>query len=186
MPSNTCRSRTPSIRLRYEYAVPLLEDFDDEVAVRPPALAFPFALPEELPFVPRDERSGSATDAGVPEFMDTLMMDATDGPRAREDRQTAMRGGLAWLDVQCRRRFGHDFTACADGERTALLDDIAYLEPGEDPHPFFAGFRDLTASGFWSSRMGIEDVGYQGNTFVREWKGVPPEVKARLGVADEG
>ena len=135
--------------------------------------------------IPRDERSGSATDAGVPEFMDTLMMDETDGPRPKEDRQTAMRGGLLWLDAQCRRRFGHDFTACTDTERTALLDDIAYVKPGENPHPFFAGFRDLTASGFWSSRMGIEDIGYRGNTFVREWKGTPPEVKARLGITDE-
>jgi hypothetical protein len=135
--------------------------------------------------IPRDERSGSATDAGVPEFMDTVMMDATDGPREREDRQTAMRGGLAWLDAQCRRRFGHDFTACGDGERTALLDDIAYTKPGKDPHPFFNSFRDLTASGFWSSRMGIEDIGYKGNTFVGEWKGTPPEVKARLGITED-
>jgi hypothetical protein len=135
--------------------------------------------------IPRDERSGSATDAGVPEFMDTLMMDTIDGPRQKEDRQTAMRGGLSWLDTECRRRFGHDFTACSDAERTALLDDIAWVKPGEDPHPFFPGFRDLTASGFWSSKMGMEDVGYQGNTFLREWKGPPPEVKARLGVADE-
>jgi gluconate 2-dehydrogenase gamma chain len=136
--------------------------------------------------IPRDERSGSATDAGVPEFMDTLMMDAADGPREKENRQTAMRGGLAWLDAQCRRRFGHDFTACTDAERTALLDDIAYTKKGDgQPHPFFAGFRDLTASGFWSSKLGIEDLGYQGNRFVREWKGTPPEVKAKLGVADE-
>jgi hypothetical protein len=135
--------------------------------------------------IPRDERSGSATDAGVPEFMDVLMTDATDGPRAKEDRQTALRGGLAWLDVQCRRRFGHDFTACAETERTALLDDIAYTKPGQDPHPFFPGFRDLTASGFWSSKMGVDDLGYQGNTFLREWKGTPPEVKARLGVEGE-
>jgi len=135
--------------------------------------------------IPRDERSGSATDAGVPEFMDTVMMDATDGPRQKEDRQTSMRGGLSWLDAQCRRRFGHDFTACSGEERTALLDDIAYTKQGDQPHPFFAGFRDLTASGFWSSKMGIEDLGYKGNTFVREWKGTPPEVKARLGITEE-
>ena len=116
--------------------------------------------------IPRDERS--------------------DGEREREDRQTAMRGGLAWLDVQCRRRFGHDFTACAEAERTALLDDIAYVKPGDDqPHPFFNAFRDLTASGFWSSQMGIEDLQYMGNQFVAEWKGTPPEVLARLKLTGE-
>ena len=50
---------------------------------------------------------------------------------------------------------------------------------------FFNSFRDLTASGFWSSKMGIEDLGYKGNTFVAEWKGgAPPEVLARLGVSE--
>jgi gluconate 2-dehydrogenase gamma chain len=135
--------------------------------------------------IPRDERSGGATDAGVPEFMDVLMMDATDGPRDREQRQTAMRGGLAWLDVQCRRRFGHDFTACSDADRTALLDDIAYSKPGGRPHPFFPAFRDLTATGFWSSQMGIEDLQYKGNTYLAEWTGPPAEVKARLGITEE-
>ena len=136
--------------------------------------------------IPRDERSGSATDAGVPEFMDVLMVDTTDAEREREDRRTAMRGGLAWLDAHCRRRFGHDFTACAETERTALLDDIAYVKPGDDdPHPFFNSFRDLTASGFWSSQMGIEDLQYKGNQFVAEWKGTPPEVLARLKLTEE-
>jgi hypothetical protein len=47
---------------------------------------------------------------------------------------------------------------------------------------FFSSFRDLTASGFWSSKMGVEDLKYVGNTFVAEWKGAPPEVLARLGL----
>jgi hypothetical protein len=132
--------------------------------------------------IPRDERSGSATDAGVPEFMDFLMADAEQEDRPREARQTAMRGGLAWLDAECRRRFGHGFLECAETERTALLDDIAYGKPG-DERPgtaFFNRFRDLTASGFWSSEMGVRDLHYMGNTFVAEWKGPPPEVLARL------
>src|SRR5688572_2198063 len=41
--------------------------------------------------IPKDERSGSATEAGVPEFMDFIMAD-------EPARQLAMRGGLAWLD----------------------------------------------------------------------------------------
>jgi hypothetical protein len=148
--------------------------------------------------IPRDERSGSATEAGVPEFMDFLMTDTTDDERWREGRRTAMRGGLAWIDATCLRRFGKRFVACAETERTALLDDIAYTkdegrsrEPRDvsvrvEPGPaFFNSFRDLTASGFWSSQMGVEDLQYKGNTYVAEWKGPPPEVLAKLGLMEE-
>jgi gluconate 2-dehydrogenase gamma chain len=132
--------------------------------------------------LPRDERSGSATDAGVPEFIDFFMADPEEEDRARESRQTDMRGGLAWIDAECRRRFGHDFVECTAAERAALLDDIAFTRPGP-PRPgtvFFNHFRDLTASGFWSSEMGVQDLQYVGNTYVAEWKGPPPEVVARL------
>ena len=151
--------------------------------------------------LPRDERSGSATDAGVPEFMDYLMNDPTDTDLQRERRQTAMRGGLAWINGVCVDRFGHAFVEATDGERTALLDEIASIkdddEEAEMREPrdlrvsikhgpsFFASFRDLTASGFWSSKMGMADLGYVGNTFVMEWKGAPPEVLARLGLPPE-
>ena len=69
--------------------------------------------------IPKDERSGSATDAGVPEFMDFMMID-------QPARQVAMRGGLAWLDVECQQRFDKTFLNCAEAERTAVLDDIAW------------------------------------------------------------
>lgn len=129
--------------------------------------------------IPRDERSGSATDAGVPEFMDFTMVD-------QPGRQTAMRGGLAWLDAESNRRFDKAFLAAADPERRAILDDIS--GPGEPAAPlthgiaFFRAFRDLTASGFWTSKMGIEDLGYIGNTFVAEWTGCPADVLRKIGV----
>ena len=69
--------------------------------------------------IPKDERSGSATDAGVPEFMDFMMVD-------QPARQTAMRGGLAWLDRECQNRFDKTFVDCTAAERTAVLDDIAW------------------------------------------------------------
>jgi gluconate 2-dehydrogenase gamma chain len=130
--------------------------------------------------IPRDERSGSATDASVPEFMDFIVMDET-------RRQTAMRGGLAWLDAQCRKRFEATFLDCADDQRRAVLDDIAW--PGRAPPElshgvaFFNSFRDLTASGFWSSRMGVEDLQYRGNVAIPEWTGCPPEVLNKVGVS---
>jgi hypothetical protein len=130
--------------------------------------------------IPRDERSGSATDAGVPEFMDFIMVDQ---PGAR----TAMRGGLRWVDHECERRFGKTFVDCAHAQQTALLDDIAWPARAKPEMSqgvaFFNNFRDLTASGFWSSRMGVADLRYIGNAVVREWKGCPEEALKKLGVS---
>jgi hypothetical protein len=130
--------------------------------------------------IPKDERSGSATDAGVPEYMDFLMSDGSDGQRS------AMRGGLAWLDIQARKRFRKAFKECVEQERATILDAVAWpAKAAPDMSQgvaFFNSFRDLTAAGFFSSRMGVEDLRYQGNTFVAEWKGCPPEALAKLGV----
>jgi gluconate 2-dehydrogenase subunit 3-like protein len=130
--------------------------------------------------IPRDERSGSATEAGVPEFMDFMMRD-------QPQRQTAMRGGLALLDRMSVSRCGRTIVGATDAERRALLDEIAYTG-NEDPGSihgvaFFNSFRDLTASGFWSSRMGVEDLQYQGNVFVAEWHGCPDAAVEKLGIA---
>lgn len=150
--------------------------------------------------IPRDDRSGSATDAGVPEFMDVILMDE---PRLAEEtaRQTAMRGGLAWIDLECQRRFDKTLVACTDTERTALLDDISLPPPttatvdratsNDAPalpvlshgRAFFASFRDLTATGFWTTKMGMEDLQYRGNRFVAEWSGCPDEALKKLGVS---
>jgi hypothetical protein len=129
--------------------------------------------------IPKDDRSGSATDAGVPEFMDFMMID-------QPNRQTAMRGGLAWIDLECQDRFDKRFLECADADRAAVLDDIAWPKRAKPEHAagvaFFNSFRDLTASGFWSTKMGVEDLQYIGNTMVPEWKGCPPEALKKLGL----
>jgi gluconate 2-dehydrogenase gamma chain len=129
--------------------------------------------------IPKDERSGAATDAGVPEFMDFMMDD-------QPARQTAMRGGLAWLDHQCEDRFDTRFIDCSAEQRAAVLDDIAWPQRAKPEFSagvaFFNSFRDLTASGFWSSRMGVHDLQYMGNTMVPEWKGCPDEALKKIGV----
>jgi hypothetical protein len=131
--------------------------------------------------LPRDERSGSATDAGVPEFMDFMMED-------QPHRQVAMRGGLAWIDLECLERFGKRFVECGGAERASLLDLLAWPDraPDEISHgvEFFSRFRDLTATGFFTSRMGFEDLRYVGNEFVTEWKGCPEEALKRLGLLE--
>jgi len=130
--------------------------------------------------IPKDERSGSATDAGVPEFMDFMLGDDP-------DLQTPIRGGLAWLDHECDDRYGKTFVTCTDAERAGLLDDIAWPKKSKREHAagvaFFNSFRDFTASGFFSSKLGVQDLRYIGNTFVAEWKGCPPEALAKLGVS---
>ena len=130
--------------------------------------------------IPKDERSGSATDAGVPEFMDFMMID-------QPARQTAMRGGLAWIDRECLKRHDKTFLACTAEQRTALLDDIAWPQKAnkELTHgvAFFNSFRDLTASGFWTTKMGMDDLQYMGNVFVPEWKGCPDEAVKKLGLS---
>ena len=129
--------------------------------------------------IPKDERSGSATEAGVPAFMDFMMID-------QPARQTAMRGGLAWLDRECVSRFDKTFLACTAAQRTQVLDDVAWPHKArpEMTHgvAFFNSFRDLTASGFFTSRMGIRDLQYLGNAYVAEWTGCPPEALKKLGV----
>ena len=129
--------------------------------------------------IPKDERSGSATDAGVPEFMDFIVID-------QPQRQTAMRGGLAWLDRECLSRFDKTFVACTDAERTSVLDDVAWPQRAkpELTHgvAFFTSFRDLTASGFWTTKIGISDLQFLGNRSVPQWRGCPQEALDKLGV----
>ena len=156
-------------------------------AVRPEVLhATEFKLVSVLAdiVIPKDERSGSATDAGVPEFMDFMMID-------QPARQVAMRGGLAWLDHECQQRFDKIFLDCADAQRR-VLDDIAWPAKAKPEHAhgvaFFTSFRDLTATGFWTTRMGIDDLQYLGNRSVARWNGCPDRAaeeawrQLRLGV----
>jgi gluconate 2-dehydrogenase gamma chain len=129
--------------------------------------------------IPRDERSGSATEAGVPQFIDFMMIEQ---PR----RQVAMRGGLALIDRLTAQRVGKRFTDAAGALRRQVLDEIAYTSNPDlalaHAVTFFSSFRDLTASGFWSSRIGVADLQYEGNTFVAEWAGCPDEALRKLGV----
>jgi gluconate 2-dehydrogenase gamma chain len=132
--------------------------------------------------IPRDERSGSATEAGVVEYVDFLLSES--GERTRQQ----WRDGLRWLDGECWQRFGkRAFTECEVAERTAILDDIAGPTGtrSELRHAteWFSRVRETTGSAFFSSRMGVEDVGYIGGVFNPVWNGAPPEALRELGVS---
>lgn len=130
--------------------------------------------------IPADDRSGSATDAGVPAFIDFILED-TDGI------EEPMKEGLAWLDDFCKSTRGGTFSSLSAVDQEAVLNRIAYpddveggLERGAE---FFTLMRDMTASGFWSSKMGVEDLGYMGNTANPAWEGCSHEAMTHLGVS---
>ncbi len=128
--------------------------------------------------IPADERSGSATQAGVPEYIDDIL--AFKGGNL----QAEIRGGLMWLDRECNQRYGRDFVLCDPTGQKQLLNRIAY--PGkaapEDSNyvAFFNSMRDLVVGGFFSSEIGIKDLPYLGNKVVAHWEGCPPDVLARI------
>lgn len=128
--------------------------------------------------IPADETSGSATDAGVPEFIEFIVKDMP-------YHQTPLRGGLMWLDHESNKRFDLDFIKCAEDQQKAILDDIAYpdeVKPQfEHGARFFSRIRNLVATGFFTSKMGIDDLGYMGNV-PNVWDGVPRDVLEKHGM----
>ncbi|HEX3684352.1 MAG TPA: gluconate 2-dehydrogenase subunit 3 family protein [Bryobacteraceae bacterium] len=131
--------------------------------------------------IPADERSGSATQAGVPEFLDDWIAfrTAQDG---NQDLQAQIFGGLMWLDRESNAQFQKDFADASADQQKQILDRVAYPKrAAKEDHPwvvFFSEFRSLTVSGFFSSKMGVADLPYLGNTAVAEWKGCDPQVWA--------
>lgn len=127
--------------------------------------------------IPADEESGSATDAGVPEFIEFMMKDM---PQL----QVPTRGGLMWLNNECNRRFNKVFADCSESQRLEVIDDIAWPDDAEPGMMygvrFFNRMRDLVSTGFFTSRMGVDYLGYQGNT-PGFWDGVPDEVMQKHG-----
>jgi gluconate 2-dehydrogenase gamma chain len=133
--------------------------------------------------IPRDERSGSASDAKVVEFIDYNLSVEETTPETR----VAWRGGLRWMDTESRRRFGVSYASATAAQRQQILDDIAWpdrVRP-EMRHgaAFFARFRDMAAAGFFSSAIGFKDLQYMGNTFVPQWNGCPEAALTKLGVS---
>jgi hypothetical protein len=131
--------------------------------------------------IPADDRSGSATQAGVPEFIDDWLAfrAAQDG---NLDLTAKIFGGLMWLDRESLATADKDFADASPDQQKRLLDRIAYPDKAaKEDHNwvvFFTEFRTLTVGGFFSSKAGVADLPYLGNTVVVEWKGCDPKVWA--------
>ena len=124
--------------------------------------------------LPATSDAGAATDAGVPAFIDFIVKDLP-------DHKLPLRGGLMWLEGEANKRFGKGFTDCTDEQQVNIVDDIAYPDP-DNKKPamaygikFFDRMRNLTMTGYYTTRMGLDDLGYTGN-YANVWDGVPAEV----------
>jgi len=129
--------------------------------------------------IPKDEVSGSATDAKVPDFIEFIVKDMP-------QHQTPMRGGLRWLDLHAYKKKGKAFVDLDDASRIEIVDEIAYPQKAAPEVAqgvaFFNLMRNLTATGFYTSKIGVEDIGYKGNQ-PNQWNGVPDDVLKQYGVA---
>lgn len=127
--------------------------------------------------IPKDKVSGSASDAGVPDFIEFIVKDLPDN-------KLPMRGGLKWLDLQCQKRYKNVFIECQEKEQLALIDEIAYPQLAKPEMQqgvaFFSLMRSLTASGFYTSEIGVKDIEFKGNT-PGVWNGVPDDVLKEHG-----
>lgn len=123
--------------------------------------------------VPSDEDAKGAIEAGAPEFIDLITSE-------NKDYQVQLGGGLMWLDNTCLDRYGKVYLECAADQQKEVLDQIAYRKNATtDPSlgqgiEFFGFLRKLTADGYFTSEIGIEYLGYVGNTYVKDFPGCPP------------
>jgi gluconate 2-dehydrogenase gamma chain len=129
--------------------------------------------------IPKDEISGSASEAKVPDFIEFIVKDMP-------HHQIPMRGGLRWLDIQCLHKFDNPFKKCNSQQQIEMVDAIAYPKKAQPEMAqgvaFFNLMRNLTVTGFYTSPIGVKDLGYAGN-MPNQWNGVPDEVLKQYKLA---
>ena len=134
--------------------------------------------------IPAEGGVPSAADLGVHDFIDEWI--SSPYPEQRNDREIVLQG-LGWINEESQRRFGRDFSHLDEKQAKAICDDLCHAPDAKPEHAegarFFAKFRDLTASGFFTTPEGMKDIGYVGNMPLAEFKGPPREVLEKLGLA---
>lgn len=126
---------------------------------------------------PNDQ--GTIEEAEVVPFIEFMAKDF-------EDFQLDIRGGLMWLNAQANQAFGQNFISCGEANQKSILDRIAHDIPEQEEQPmevnFFNLMRNLVLTGYFTSKVGIAELGYQGNS-PNVWDGVPQEVLDDMGLA---
>jgi hypothetical protein len=134
--------------------------------------------------IPADEKSPAASTVGIVDFIDEWI--SAPYPQQRGDRPTIL-NGLLWIEAESSKRFAKGFSTLNDSQKAALADDICSAGKAapqfQDAAKFFAKFRDLTAGGFYTTPVGMKDIGYVGNVPLANFDGPPLEVMKKVGVA---
>ena len=133
--------------------------------------------------IPADDKSPAASAVGVVDFIDEWI--SSPYPDSVRDKPIILEG-LAWIDAESQRRFKKDFAKLSDTQRAAICDDISAKEPKPEfaqGAAFFTKYRSLTAGGFFTTPVGMKDLGYVGNVALTSYDGPPPEVLKKLGLA---
>jgi hypothetical protein len=128
--------------------------------------------------IPADKKSGSASQSGVTGFIEFIVKD-------QPKYQLPMRGGLKWLDVKSLKLFKKSFADSNKDQQIELVELIAFPEKAAPENSagvsFFNTMRNLTATGFFTSKEGIKDMAYKGNQ-PNAWDGVPDNVLKQFGL----
>jgi hypothetical protein len=133
--------------------------------------------------IPADDFSPAASAVGVAEFIDEWI--SAPYPQQRADRELLL-PGLAWIDTEAQSRFGKAFHAASDAQRAEIADDICSAARAAPQFAtaarFFARFRDLAAGGFYTTPVGMKDIGYVGNVALTQFGGPPADVLKKAGL----
>jgi hypothetical protein len=134
--------------------------------------------------IPAEGAIPSAADLKVHDFIDEWI--SSPYPDQKGDRETVL-NGLTWIDREANARYGRNFADLNHEKMAAIADDLCHAPEARSEHAvgarFFARFRDLTCSGFFTTPQGMHDLGYRGNMPLAEFKGPPREVLEKLGLA---
>jgi hypothetical protein len=128
--------------------------------------------------LPATKDFGSASDAGVPDFIAFIVKDLP-------NYQLPIRGGIMWLDHHASKLFELDFKKLSTEQQKSILDTLAFPDGSSDLSQgvrFFNLVRNLVLTGYYTSEMGIKELGYQGN-MPGVWDGVPDDVLKAHGLA---
>lgn len=121
---------------------------------------------------------GSIKDAGVVELFEIIAKDFST-PAHNEYGEKVLRRGLIVFDELCNDRFNKDLLDCSEVEIKSIFDDIAFSDNKDNDMQeairLFAVYRGMVLTGYFTSEIGIKDLGYKGNT-PNVWDGVPEEI----------